>query len=57
MGFDCESSSSRHELYEIFYSGDPVRAYAAQYLGYDQTRLTDPVWKLIGQPLNEVSAR
>ncbi|WP_141335897.1 4-hydroxyphenylacetate 3-hydroxylase family protein [Paenibacillus sp. tmac-D7] len=48
---------SRHELYEIFYSGDPVRAYAAQYLGYDQTRLTDPVWKLIGQPLNEVSAR
>ncbi|AJY74774.1 4-hydroxyphenylacetate 3-hydroxylase family protein [Paenibacillus beijingensis] len=39
---------SRHELYEIFYSGDPVRTYAAQYTGYDKASLTDPVWKLIG---------
>ncbi|ALS27881.1 4-hydroxyphenylacetate 3-hydroxylase [Paenibacillus sp. 32O-W] len=44
---------SRHELYEIFYSGDPVRTYAAQYLGYDKAKLTDPVWKLIGNAAND----
>jgi len=44
---------SRHELYEIFYSGDPVRAYAGQYLGYDKAKLTDPVWKLIRNATND----
>lgn len=40
---------SRHELYERFYAGDPFRAYAGQYVGYDKDRLTDPIWKLIQQ--------
>ncbi len=38
---------SRHELYEIFYSGDPVRTYAAQYANYDKAPLTDPVWRMV----------
>ncbi|RXZ82954.1 4-hydroxyphenylacetate 3-hydroxylase [Paenibacillaceae bacterium] len=38
---------SRHELYEIFYAGDPVRAFAGQYASYDKQRLTDPVYQLI----------
>ncbi|ANY66386.1 4-hydroxyphenylacetate 3-hydroxylase [Paenibacillus sp. BIHB 4019] len=38
---------SRHELYERFYAGDPVRAYANQYLGFDKESLTDPVWRLL----------
>jgi 4-hydroxyphenylacetate 3-monooxygenase len=41
---------SRHELYERFYLGDPVRTYAAQYLRYDkerfQSRLRD-FWNLV----------
>jgi len=31
---------SRHELYERFYAGDPVRTYANQYLYSDKTGLT-----------------
>ncbi|MBX6394355.1 MAG: 4-hydroxyphenylacetate 3-hydroxylase [Alicyclobacillaceae bacterium] len=38
---------SRHELYERFYSGDPVRTYAAQYVHYDHRRLTDEVWRFL----------
>ncbi len=33
----------RHELYERFYAGDPVRTYAAQYLEYDKKALSDRV--------------
>jgi len=40
---------SRHELYERFYAGDPVRSYANQYLGSDKASLVDPVWKLLRQ--------
>lgn len=38
---------SRHELYERFYAGDPVRGYANQYAGYDHRQLTDRVWKQV----------
>ncbi|MFC7441581.1 4-hydroxyphenylacetate 3-hydroxylase family protein [Laceyella putida] len=38
---------ARHELYERFYAGDPVRSFANQYLYYDKTVLTGPVWKLL----------
>lgn len=38
---------ARHALYERFYSGDPVRTYAAQYVSYDHQQLTDRVWHLI----------
>ncbi|WP_244863116.1 4-hydroxyphenylacetate 3-hydroxylase family protein [Paenibacillus cisolokensis] len=31
---------SRHELYERFYAGDPVRTYANQYLYADKSELT-----------------
>ncbi|RID89056.1 4-hydroxyphenylacetate 3-hydroxylase [Peribacillus asahii] len=34
---------SRHELYERFYAGDSVRAFAAQYLEYDKRHLYDKV--------------
>jgi len=40
---------SRHELYERFYAGDPVRSYANQYLSSDKAALIDPVWKLLRQ--------
>ncbi|OBZ09442.1 4-hydroxyphenylacetate 3-hydroxylase family protein [Bacillus sp. FJAT-26390] len=40
---------ARHELYERFYAGDPVRGYANQYNDYDKQRLTDPVWQLLKQ--------
>lgn len=38
---------SRHELYERFYAGDPVRAYAKQYSETDQTSYTEPIWRLL----------
>ncbi|WP_435166386.1 4-hydroxyphenylacetate 3-hydroxylase family protein [Paenibacillus glycanilyticus] len=38
---------SRHELYERFYAGDPVRGYANQFLSFDKERLTAPVWGLL----------
>lgn len=40
---------SRHELYERFYAGDPVRSYASQYVRFDKESLTDPVWELLKQ--------
>ncbi|MFC4304994.1 4-hydroxyphenylacetate 3-hydroxylase family protein [Cohnella boryungensis] len=40
---------SRHELYERFYAGDPVRSYANQYISSDKAALIDPVWKLLRQ--------
>lgn len=40
---------SRHELYERFYAGDPVRGYASQYASFEKSILTDPVWKLLKQ--------
>ncbi|MNH42795.1 4-hydroxyphenylacetate 3-monooxygenase oxygenase component [compost metagenome] len=40
---------SRHELYERFYAGDPVRSFANQYIGYDKNRLIDPIWELLQQ--------
>lgn len=30
---------SRHELYERFYAGDPVRTYANQYVNADKSEL------------------
>lgn len=38
---------ARHELYERFYAGDPVRGYANQYNSFDKERLIEPVWKLL----------
>jgi 4-hydroxyphenylacetate 3-monooxygenase len=38
---------ARHELYERFYAGDPVRAFANQYANFDKSKLTDSVWKLL----------
>jgi len=38
---------SRHELYERFYAGDPVRSYAAQYVNSDKSGYTDPIWRLL----------
>lgn len=38
---------SRHELYERFYAGDPVRHYAQHYTGSDKSYYTEPVWNLI----------
>jgi 4-hydroxyphenylacetate 3-monooxygenase len=38
---------SRHELYERFYHGDPVRTYASQYLNYNKQPLVEQVWSLI----------
>lgn len=48
---------SRHELYEIFYSGDPVRNYAAQYAAYDKEKLTAPVWELVDAAASGRSGR
>ncbi|OME85174.1 4-hydroxyphenylacetate 3-hydroxylase [Paenibacillus sp. FSL A5-0031] len=38
---------SRHELYERFYAGDPVRSYANQYLNTNKSSYIDPIWKLL----------
>lgn len=32
---------SRHELYERYYAGDPVRNFANQYLSFDKSKLVD----------------
>ncbi|MEK8126722.1 4-hydroxyphenylacetate 3-hydroxylase N-terminal domain-containing protein [Paenibacillus filicis] len=40
---------SRHELYERFYAGDPIRGYANQYIGEPKAYYTDPVWKLLAE--------
>lgn len=39
---------ARHELYERFYAGDPVRTYASQYVEYDKGPLLDKVRKITG---------
>ncbi|GAB7054330.1 MULTISPECIES: 4-hydroxyphenylacetate 3-hydroxylase family protein [Paenibacillus] len=44
---------SRHELYERFYAGDPVRAYASQYVKFEKELLVDPVWKLLKESSKE----
>ncbi len=38
---------ARHELYERYYAGDPVRASAALYLNADKDQFTVPVWNLL----------
>jgi 4-hydroxyphenylacetate 3-monooxygenase len=38
---------SRHELYERFYAGDAVRAFASQYLDHDKSFLIDRVKRQI----------
>ncbi|GMA60483.1 hypothetical protein GCM10025859_09230 [Alicyclobacillus fastidiosus] len=38
---------SRHELYERFYAGDPVRTFASQYVNADKASYTKQVWDLI----------
>lgn len=38
---------SRHDLYERFYAGDPVRLFATQYINYDKTKIIDKVNKII----------
>jgi 4-hydroxyphenylacetate 3-monooxygenase len=40
--------ASRHELYERFYSGDPVRTYAAQYTNYKKRQnLVDYAYEIL----------
>lgn len=39
---------ARHELYERFYAGDPVRTHAEQYLVYDKNPLIEKVKARIG---------
>jgi len=38
---------ARHQLYERFYAGDPVRGYANLYNAFDKERLTEPIWNLL----------
>ncbi|QOK29884.1 4-hydroxyphenylacetate 3-hydroxylase (plasmid) [Cytobacillus oceanisediminis] len=50
LAWDIIGSSlgARHELYERFYSGDPVRTYAAQYQNYNKRKqLIDYAYELI----------
>ncbi|MFF2094318.1 4-hydroxyphenylacetate 3-hydroxylase family protein [Paenibacillus sp. NPDC058174] len=44
---------ARHELYERFYAGDPVRGYANQYTAFEKERLTDPIWDLLKRTSKE----
>jgi 4-hydroxyphenylacetate 3-monooxygenase len=37
---------ARHELYERFYAGDPVRTYAGQYTEYDKQALLDKALRI-----------
>lgn len=39
--------ASRHELYERFYAGDPVRNLASQYVNFDKDKLTSRVLSMI----------
>ncbi len=49
LGWDLIGSQlgARHQLYERYYAGDPVRMYANQYVQADKKRLTKPVWDII----------
>ncbi|UIJ69604.1 4-hydroxyphenylacetate 3-hydroxylase (plasmid) [Bacillus cereus] len=38
---------SRHELYERFYAGDPIRNMANQYINYDKSKLKSMVNKFL----------
>ncbi|NGQ96603.1 4-hydroxyphenylacetate 3-hydroxylase [Brevibacillus sp. SYP-B805] len=38
---------SRHQLYERFYAGDPVRGYANLYNSFPKEKLTEPIWSLL----------
>lgn len=38
---------SRHELYERYYAGDPMKNLANQYVGYNKEKLTNMVFSLI----------
>lgn len=38
---------SRHQLYERFYAGDPVRGLANLYNSFDKASLTNPIWSLL----------
>ncbi|WP_067935607.1 4-hydroxyphenylacetate 3-hydroxylase family protein [Alicyclobacillus kakegawensis] len=51
LGWDLIGSQlgARHQLYERYYAGDPVRMYANQYLHADKRPYTQPVWDLIRQ--------
>ncbi|PWV99474.1 4-hydroxyphenylacetate 3-monooxygenase [Paenibacillus cellulosilyticus] len=39
---------ARHELYERFYAGDPVRTYAGQYVEYDKQHLLEKAGRRTG---------
>lgn len=41
---------SRHELYERYYAGDPMRNLANQYVSYNKEKLTDMVYSRIASP-------
>lgn len=49
LAWDLIGSSlgARHELYERFYAGDPVRGLANLYNAFDKSSLTEPIWKLL----------
>ncbi|GMA49866.1 4-hydroxyphenylacetate 3-monooxygenase oxygenase component [Alicyclobacillus contaminans] len=51
LGWDLIGSQlgARHQLYERYYAGDPVRTFANQYVNADKARYTKPVWDLIRQ--------
>jgi 4-hydroxyphenylacetate 3-monooxygenase len=38
---------SRHELYERYYAGDPIRALANLYTNTEKQRYTESVWELL----------
>lgn len=38
---------ARHQLYERFYAGDPIRGLANHYNRFDKESLTAPIWKLL----------
>ncbi|GMK42351.1 4-hydroxyphenylacetate 3-monooxygenase oxygenase component [Paenibacillus sp. CCS19] len=38
---------ARHQLYERFYAGDPIRGLANHYNRYDKASLVDPIWELL----------
>lgn len=47
---------ARHQLYERFYAGDPVRGIANQYNLFDKKSLTDPIWSLLKETSKHVPA-
>ncbi|MFO2549569.1 4-hydroxyphenylacetate 3-hydroxylase [Alicyclobacillus cycloheptanicus] len=58
LGWDLIGSQlgARHQLYERYYAGDPVRMFANQYLNADKALYTRAVWGLIDQQRNEAPA-